>query len=258
METPSLKIIFLGTGTSQGVPVPGCNCTVCRSTNPHDKRLRSSLLIRVNGKNILIDAGPDFRYQMLRNHIMHLDAILLTHGHRDHTAGLDDIRSYNYFQGKNVPIFCEKRVEETLRQEFFYAFKESTYEGVPRFNIQLISEQPFIIDELNVTPIRVMHSNLPILGFRFGSFAYITDAKYIEPKELAKLQNLDILVINALRKEKHVSHFNLEEALHVINQIKPKQAYLTHISHLMGLHAEVSALLPKHVALAYDQLTINV
>jgi phosphoribosyl 1,2-cyclic phosphate phosphodiesterase len=258
MRTDSLKITFLGTGTSQGVPVPACNCAVCQSPDAKDKRLRASVLIETNNRKLLIDAGPDFRYQMLRKKIMHLDAILLTHGHRDHTAGLDDLRSYNYFQQKPVPVFCESRVEETIRQEFFYAFKKTVYRGIPEFDIHLISDTPFEVFGIPVIPIRAMHWKLPVLGFRIGNFAYITDANYIAPQELEKINGIDVLVLNALRKQPHVSHFNLQEALSIIKTVTPQQAYLTHISHLMGFHAEVSKELPKNVALAYDQLSFCV
>ena len=247
-----MKVTFLGTGTSQGIPVIACPCETCASSDPRDRRLRSSVLLQISGKNIVIDAGPDFRQQMLRAGVKWLDAILFTHGHKDHTAGLDDVRAYNYVMQRPTDVYAEKRVEEVLRQEFSYIFSEVKYPGVPEINIHTIDETPFYIDNVQITPIRVMHMKLPILGFRIGSFAYITDANHISESEKSKLQGLDCLVLNGLRKEPHISHFTLYEALNMINELNPKRAYITHISHQLGLHRQVQADLPQNVFLAWD------
>ena len=251
-----MRITFLGTGTSQGVPVIACECNVCNSDDVKDKRLRSSVLIEHNNMVLVIDAGPDFRQQMLRYNIKLLDAIILTHEHKDHTGGLDDVRAYNYLQKKPMPIFCEKRVFMALKKEYYYVFEEKKYPGLPEFDIKIINEKNFYIKDNLILPIRLYHNFLPVLGFRIENFAYITDANYISKEELKKLQNLDVLVINALRKEKHISHFSLNEALEVIEKVKPKKSYLTHISHLMGKHKDVSKELPDNVSLAYDGLKI--
>jgi phosphoribosyl 1,2-cyclic phosphate phosphodiesterase len=221
-----------------------------------DKRLRCSVLVQVDGKNIVIDSGPDFRQQMLRAGVTRLDAILFTHGHKDHTAGLDDVRAYNYVMQRPTNIYAEERVQDVLRQEFAYIFAEMKYPGIPELNMHVIDETPFAIDHTTVTPIRAMHLNLPILGFRIGRFAYLTDANSISEEEKNKLRGLDCFVVNGLRKESHISHFSLKEALALIDGLKPRQAYITHISHQMGLHREVQATLPDHVFLAYDGLEI--
>ncbi|MDR1171525.1 MAG: MBL fold metallo-hydrolase [Bacteroidales bacterium] len=247
-----MKVTFLGTGTSQGVPVIACPCAVCVSGDSHDKRLRCSVLVQTGGKNIVIDSGPDFRQQMLRANVIRLDAILFTHGHKDHTAGLDDVRAYNYVMQRPTDIYAEERVQKVLRQEFAYIFAETKYPGVPELNMHTIDETPFAIDNITVTPVRAMHMNLPILGFRFGRFAYLTDANGISGEEKNKLRGLDCFVVNGLRKEPHVSHFTLNEALALIDELKPDRAYITHISHQMGLHQQVQAELPPGVFLAYD------
>lgn len=241
----------------------GCKCSVCVSSDPKDTRLRSSALIRHNGLSILIDAGPDFRYQMLRSHTSKLDAILLTHEHKDHTGGLDDIRALNYFNKKPFPVFCEERVFESLKNEFAYAFDDNPYPGVPQFNIQLIRNSPFIIrsaydsgKECTVIPIRAYHYKLPVLGFRIGDIAYITDASQIPSNEFEKLKDLSVMVINTVRKEKHISHFSLSEALEVIEKVGAKRSYLTHLSHQIGLHQDLQSILPKSVYAAYDGLTL--
>ncbi len=254
METGKTKLLFLGTGTSQGVPVIACPCAVCASSDSHDKRLRSSVLIQTGGKNIVIDAGPDFRQQMLRADIKKLDAIIFTHGHKDHTAGLDDVRAYNYVQQRPMDIYAEESVQDILKQEFAYIFSEFKYPGIPELNIHTISEDTFYIDHVPVIPIRSMHMNLPVLGFRFGRMAYVTDANLIVDKE--KLYDLDCLVINGLRKEPHLSHFTLSEAISLVQEIKPQQAYITHISHQMGFHETVDAELPSNIHLAYDGLEV--
>ncbi len=251
------KLTFLGTGTSQGVPVIACNCTVCMSEDAKDKRLRSSVMFTINNKNIVVDTGPDFRQQMLRERVEDVSAILYTHAHKDHTAGLDDVRAFNFKHQKDMPIYCEQRVYEQLKQEYQYIFDESfTYPGIPRVITHLINETPFCIDNIKIIPIRGKHYKLPVLGFRIGDVAYITDVNFIENSELEKLKELDVFVINALRKEEHISHFNLNEALSIIDKLNPKKAYLTHISHHFGLHDEESKLLPNNVFIAYDGLSI--
>ena len=251
------KVRILGSGTSQGIPMIACDCDVCQSTDPRDRRLRSSILLELNGLNYCIDAGPDFRYQLLREKVKHLEGILFTHEHKDHVAGLDDVRAFNYFSQKPMNIYCSKNVETALHREFHYVFNEKNYPGIPKINLIPIDKNPFNLDGIEVIPIEVMHYKLPVLGFRIGSFAYITDAKTIAEDEKNKLKNVDILIINALHKFPHISHFNLEEALAFIDEIKPKKAYLTHISHLFGKHEEILKELPKHVSLLYDGLSFE-
>jgi len=253
-----ITVTFLGTGTSQGVPVIACNCEVCRSTDPKDKRLRSSVLIQAGSKNIVIDAGPDFRQQMLASNIQSLRAILLTHEHVDHIFGLDDIRSFNWVQKKPMEIFGEARVETAIKRIFNYVFAMDKYPGIPQMKLTQINDNPFQIDGLKVIPVRGYHHKLPVYGFRIGRFAYLTDVNRIQPEEKEKLANLDMLVVNALRKEKHISHYNLSEALQLIDELKPGVAYLTHISHRMGLYKRVSEELPANVFLAYDGLKFSV
>ena len=251
-----VKITFLGTGTSQGIPIIACNCDVCASDDPRDKRLRCSVLVQVGGKNIVIDSGPDFRQQMLRAGVAKLDAILFTHGHKDHVAGLDDVRAYNHVMQRPMDVYAEERVQKILQREFAYSFEEDKYPGVPELSLHTIDETPFSIDHVQITPIRAMHLKLPILGFRIGRIAYLTDANSISENEKNKLRELDCFIVNGLRKEKHISHFSLKEALALIEEIKPKQAYITHISHQLGLHRLVQNELPPNVFLAYDGLEI--
>ena len=251
------KLTFLGTGTSQGVPVITCECRVCKSTDTKDKRLRSSVLIQLHNTIIGIDAGPDFRQQMLRAKVKHLDAILLTHEHKDHIAGLDDIRAFNYHLKADFPIYCTPKVEIALKREFYYAFEVNPYPGVPRFEIRHLEVERFQIGSYTIDAIEVWHQEMQVLGFRFGKLAYITDAKTISVLEKSKLQDLDILIINALHQYPHPSHFNLAEALDFINEIKPKQSFLTHISHLFGLHEQINETLPENVQLAYDGLVLS-
>lgn len=257
-----LNIVFLGTGTSQGVPVIGCDCEVCLSNQKKDKRLRSSILITSDkGTQITIDAGPDFRTQMLNENVKYLDAILVTHAHRDHVSGLDDVRSYNYLQQSPMPIFANKYAIESIKKEFSYAFSDIKYPGLPEFSMQEVDtekQSTIKIKELDIIPIEVMHFKLPILAYRIGDFAYITDAKTISEKEKQKLKGVKHLVVNALRKEEHFSHFSLQEALNLIEEIKPEKAYLTHISHFLGFHQEINRELPSNVQLAYDGLKIRV
>lgn len=253
-----MKLTFLGTGTSQGVPIIGCPCRVCSSTNPFDKRLRSSVLIRNETLTIAIDAGPDFRHQMLREKVGALDAILLTHEHRDHIAGLDDVRAFNYIQKRAMDIYAEERVQEEIRKQFLYAFEHDKYPGVPNLNLHTIGEKKFTIQGMSIVPIRVMHYKLPILGFRIGDLTYITDASNITVDEKKKFSDTKILIINALRMEEHPTHFNLRRALQLIEEISPKKAYITHISHQMGLYYEVQKELPANVFLAHDGLSLDI
>lgn len=253
-----MKVTFIGTGTSQGIPVIGCNCKVCKSNFPKDKRLRSSVLITLPETNILIDTSIDFRQQMLRAGVKQLDAVLYTHEHKDHTAGLDDIRAYNFLQHKPMDIYAEERVIRALKREFPYVFAERKYPGIPQVNAIPIKEDEFTINKIKVIPIRVWHNRLSILGFRIKKFAYITDASIIPEKEKSKLTNLEYLVIGAIHREKHYSHFSLYEALDEIKKIKPQKALITHIGHLMGKHEEVVKELPVNVTLAYDGLEISV
>jgi phosphoribosyl 1,2-cyclic phosphate phosphodiesterase len=252
-----MDITFLGTGTSQGVPIIGCKCSVCQSENPKDKRLRSSVHIEVDGLSLLVDSGPDFRQQMLREGIIRLDAILFTHDHKDHTAGLDDVRAFNFLQKKPMEVYGEDYVLETLRREFSYVFAKKKYPGVPKINLNKISNRKFKIRNQIIEPIRGLHFRLPVLGFKINNFAYITDMNFISDEEIQKIKGIDILVINALRLEKHISHFNLEEALSVIEKSNVKHAYLTHISHALGSYDNLSAKLPSNVSLAYDGLKIK-
>ena len=253
-----MKVTFLGTGTSQGIPVIGCECEVCRSADHRNQRLRSSILIECNDTTLVIDTGPDFRQQMLSNRVSKLDAIVFTHEHKDHIAGLDDIRSYNYKQKFDMPIYGVSRVIDRVRSEFPYIFEVEKYPGVPTVDIHEIDNSPFHIGKIKLTPIEVMHYKLPVFGYRVLDFAYLTDVKTIEITEKEKLKNLDVLVINALQIKPHLSHLTLDEALELIHELSPKRTYLTHISHYLGLHKEVEKILPENVFLAYDGLTLRV
>lgn len=251
-----MKVTFLGTGTSQGVPVIGCDCVVCSSLDFRDKRLRSSIAVEIQDQVFVIDTGPDFRQQMLREKIHKLDAVLFTHEHKDHTAGLDDIRSYNFLQKKDMPIYGTRKVLQQIQREFAYIFEAVKYPGVPSVQIHEITKNPFKIGELTITPIQVLHYKLPVLGFRFEDFTYITDAKYIEDEELEKIKGTKVLVLNALQQTHHLSHLTLKEALEWVEKIKPEKAYFTHISHKLGCHHEIEQDLPENVQLAYDGLKI--
>lgn len=253
-----LSLTLLGTGTSQGVPLIGCKCTVCTSLDSKDKRLRTSALITYKGSNIVIDTGPDFRQQMLRLNVSSMDAVVFTHEHKDHIAGLDDIRAFNYLQQKDMPVYCNFSVEKAIRREFAYVFAEKRYPGIPQLDIISINENvKFNIGELEMLPIPVMHMNLPVLGFMFGNICYITDANYISEKVIERIKGVKYLVLNALRKEKHPSHFTLDEAIEMVEKIQPQTAVFTHISHQLGLHQEVQKSLPPNILLGYDGMVLK-
>lgn len=250
-----MQVTLLGTGTSGGVPVLTCNCKVCNSLDYRDKRLRTSVHIEIDGKSIVIDTGPDFRQQALRQRINSLDAVIFTHEHKDHTAGLDDIRPYNYLQGiKKLDIYAHERVLSQLGREFAYAFSENQYPGVPLLATHIIDKEPFTVAEVNFIPIEVIHYKLPVLGFRIQDFTYITDCNYIAPEELEKAKGSKILVLDALQQSPHMSHFTLEQAVEVARQVGAERTYFTHISHKMGLHQEVDKILPEGMFLGYDGL----
>lgn len=253
-----MKLTILGSGTSQGIPVIACDCPVCHSTDIHDKRLRSSAMLEIHGKVLIIDAGPDFRYQMLRSKVKDIRAVLLTHAHKDHIGGLDDVRAFNWIKQGAVDVYGNKKTREGVYKDFSYAFAEFRYPGVPEINYHVLDGKPFYIDDILITPIPVLHYKMPVLGFRIENFAYITDAKTIPESSMALLEGVEFLVINALCKGKHLSHFTLSEALAVIERLHPKQAYLTHIGHLMGLASEISKELPPNVQLAYDTFSIEI
>ena len=247
----------MGTGTSSGVPMIGCSCPVCISADSRDCRLRSSVLIESPETTIVIDTTPDFRYQMLRRKVKKLDAVVFTHPHKDHMAGLDDIRAFNFFSGKSMPVYANSLTEEALRRDFYYAFSDTKYPGVPELDIHTITDAPFQIQDLLIQPILTWHLKMPVLGFRVGPFTYITDANYIEDAEKEKIKGSSVLVLNALRKEHHISHFNLQQAVDLVEELQVPEAYFTHISHQMGLHSEVEAELPQGVHLSYDGLTLR-
>lgn len=253
-----MKITFLGTGTSQGIPIIACGCAICTSSDPRDNRLRSSIMVESAGKNIVIDSGPDFRQQMLREKVQRLDALLFTHEHKDHIAGMDDIRAFNFFQKKAIDIYADERVQKAIKREFPYIFDDFKYPGIPEINLHTIENKIFEIKGLPVIPILVKHLKLPVFGFRFGDFTYITDANYISGEEKEKIKGSKVIVLNALRREKHVSHFNLEEAIALMQELKPETGYFTHISHQLGLHEEVEKELPDNIKLAYDGLVVEV
>lgn len=252
-----MKITFLGTGASHGIPVIGCECDVCQSENPKDKRLRSSLLVEVGGKNLVIDAGPDFRQQMLREKITKVDAVLLTHEHKDHTAGLDDVRAFNYLMKRAMPIFGERRVLDSIKREYAYVFSDDRYPGIPEMDLHTITNELFTLDGIDVQPIQIFHHLLPVFGFRIENMAYVTDLKTIPETELGKLKGLDVLVLSALRVKPHISHLGLDEALDLIESLKPKKAYLTHISHMQHNYSVLENMLPANVHSAYDGLTVS-
>lgn len=250
-------VTFLGTGTSQGVPVIACDCEVCRSLDFRDKRLRVSVHLQIGNKSLVIDSGPDFRQQVLRERIKTLDALLFTHEHKDHTAGMDDIRAFNFFQGKAIPVYGRPTVLEQLQREYAYVFSEHQYPGIPRVQLQPIANEPFVVEGIEVIPVEVLHYRLPVYGFRIGDFTYITDANFIADGELEKVRGSRVIVLNALRREPHISHFTLDQAVELLRDLQPEKGFLTHISHQMGRHAEVDKLLPPNVHLAFDGLKIE-
>ncbi len=254
-----MKLTFLGTGTSQGIPVIGCDCEVCLSTDPQDKRLRTAAFVELRDTNIVIDVGPDFRQQMLTNNVREIEAVLLTHEHNDHIIGMDDVRPFNFRFRRDMPVYCSEQVQRSLKKRFSYAFDEDPYPGAPRFQLKTIkASEVFKIGEQEILPIQVMHASMPVLGFRFGKLTYLTDAKTISDLAYQQLAGTEVLILNALRKEEHHSHLSLDEALEVIARIQPKQAFLIHMSHTLGLAADINKSLPKGVSLAYDGLTIEI
>ena len=251
------QLTFLGTGTSQGVPMIGCGCEVCKSTDPRDKRLRASVLVKHEGLRILVDAGPDFRYQMLRAGVSSLDAILLTHNHKDHTGGLEDIRAFNYLEKKATQIYCEKYVEESLRKEYSYAFEEIRYPGAPEWDVHIIDDKPFTVNGVEIIPIRGRHFKLPVLGYRFGNIAYCTDMNHIPDEEYEKLQNLDHFIINCVRRGRHISHYSLEQAIEVAQKVGAKHSWLTHLSHQLPCYEDLKKELPEGILPAFDGLVLD-
>jgi len=255
---PPLKITFLGTGTSTGVPMIACDCEVCTSTDQKDKRLRPSIMVASESTTIVVDTTPDFRYQMLREKVKKVDAILFTHPHKDHVAGLDDVRAYNFFLKKRMEVYANSLTEEALKREFSYAFSDRKYPGLPEINLNTITLEPFTIGDIPIIPVQVWHLKMPVYGFRFGKFTYITDANRIDDEEKQKILGSEVIVLNALRKQSHVSHFNLGEAIDMVQELKAKTAYFTHISHQLGMHKSIEAELPEAVHLAYDGLRLSV
>ncbi|MDH5608574.1 MAG: MBL fold metallo-hydrolase [Cyclobacteriaceae bacterium] len=252
-----MTLTFLGTGTSQGVPVIACTCQVCRSVDFKDKRLRSSVHIEWEGQSIVIDTGPDFRQQMIRERIARVDAILYTHEHKDHTAGMDDVRSFNFRHKMDMPIFARQQVLDQLKQEFSYVFAEKKYPGTPRVAPFPIENKPFQVNGATIIPIEVMHYRLPVFGFRLGDITYITDANHIAPEEIEKIKGSKIVVINALQKEDHISHFNFYQAIDLAREIGAEHTYLTHISHRLGRHQDIMDELPENISLAWDGLKVH-
>lgn len=254
---PPLKITFLGSGTSAGVPMIVCDCEVCTSDDPKDNRLRPSIMVQSPTTTIVVDSTPDFRYQMLREKVKKLDAVLFTHPHKDHIAGLDDVRAFNFFYKPVMEIYANSLTEEAIKREFSYAFTDKKYPGVPELSLNTITNDPFMIGDIPVQPILVWHLKMPVLGFRFGKFTYITDANRIEESEKEKIKGSEVLVLNALRKQHHISHFTLSEAIDVVQELKIPRAYFTHISHQLGRHQEIEAELPEGIHLAYDGLLLE-
>jgi len=252
-----LKVTFLGTGTSQGVPVIACDCEVCRSLDYRDNRTRTSIHIEVDGKSIVFDTGPDFREQMLRERINHLDAVIYTHEHKDHTAGLDDVRSYNFKQDMDMPLYGRKQVLDQIQREFAYIFAVNKYPGIPKVKLYEIENKPFQVEGIDIQPINVMHYNLPVFGYRIKDFTYITDVNHIPDEEKDKIRGSKVLVLSALQKISHLSHFNLEQAIAMVRELQIPQAYFIHMGHRMGLHRDVEEELPEGMELAYDGLQIE-
>ena len=257
MSCPPLKITFLGTGTSTGVPMIACRCEVCTSSNEKDKRLRSCILVQSATTTIVVDTGPDFRTQMLRIGLRELDAVVFTHPHKDHVAGLDDVKAFNFFMKKPMQLYANSLTEEALRREFYYAFSATKYPGIPELNINPISTETFTIGDIPIIPVLTWHLKMPVLGFRFGKFTYITDANRIDDEEKEKIKGSEVIVLNALRKQTHIAHFTLGEAIEMVHELKIPTAYFTHISHQLGLHDEVESELPDGIHLGYDGLVLN-
>ncbi len=256
-QHPFIKVTFLGTGTSSGVPMIACDCAVCQSTDKHDKRLRSSILVQSATTTLVIDTTPDFRYQMLRTHTNKLDAVVFTHPHKDHLAGLDDVRAYNHFMQQPMQLFANDLTANAIKQEMHYAFTEHKYPGVPNLVLNHIDETAFIVGDIELKPIKVWHLKMPVLGFRIGDFTYITDANRIDEAEKQKILGSKVLVLNALRREKHISHFNLEEAIQLANELQVPETYFTHISHQLGKHQDINEELPRNIRLAFDGLVVS-
>ena len=253
-----MTVTFLGTGTSQGVPIICCDCAVCKSTNPKDNRLRSSILIESEIAKVVIDSGPDFRQQLLRRDLKSLDAVVFTHEHKDHIAGLDEVKAFNYFNNMRMPVYATERVQNALKREFAYIFSDDKYPGIPEIDLYTITDEPIKIKDITLLPIDVVHFKMPVKAYRINNFTYITDANYISDSEKEKIKGSEIIVLNALRREPHLSHFNFNEAINLMEELKPKKAYFTHISHQLGLHNDVSKELPDFIELAYDGLQIEI
>jgi phosphoribosyl 1,2-cyclic phosphate phosphodiesterase len=254
---PPIKITFLGSGTSGGVPMIGCDCEVCSSTDKKDKRLRASILVQSAKTALVVDTGPDFRYQMLRQKVKHLDAVVFTHPHKDHLAGLDDVKAFNFHAKKPMNLYADSLTEEALRRDFYYAFTDTKYPGIPELILNTITLDPFVVGDIPIVPILVWHLKMPVMGFRFGKFTYITDANKIDESEKEKIRGSEAMVLNALRKQKHISHFTLEEAIDMVEELKVPKAYFTHISHQLGLHQVIESELPDGIHLAYDGLELE-
>jgi phosphoribosyl 1,2-cyclic phosphate phosphodiesterase len=250
-------IKVLGTGTSQGIPVVACDCPVCNSTDTRDKRLRTSIMIETANNTWVVDAGPDFRQQMLRENIKKVDAILITHNHKDHTGGLDDVRAFNWVLRRPMDLFARDSVIKSVINDFSYAFDEEKYPGVPQINLNTIENKPFQFNKDHVIPIDAMHARMPVFGFRFGDFSYLTDASFIPQEEIEKMKGSKVVILNALRKKEHHSHFSLSQAIEIVKLINPEKAYFTHISHQLGFHADINKELPEGIELAWDGLTIE-
>ena len=253
-----MKITFLGTGTSQGIPLIGCECKVCISADPKDKRLRSSVMIETKNTRIVIDTGPDFRQQMLREKVTKLNAVIFTHEHKDHIAGLDEVRAFNFINQMIMPVYATERVQVAIKREFAYIFSGEDYPGIPKIELRTITDEVFSVGDLKLEPVNVLHHKLPVKGFRIGNFSYITDANYIGEEEKNKIRGSDVLVLNALRRNEHISHFTFNEAIALAEELKAKKTYFIHMSHQLGLHDDVNLELPQHIELAYDGLSIEV
>lgn len=253
-----MKVTFLGTGTSQGVPIICCECVVCRSQNPKDNRLRTSILIESDSAKVVIDSGPDFRQQMLKMQLKTLDAVVFTHEHKDHIAGLDEVKSFNFFNNMRMPVYATERVQQAIKREFAYIFSDDKYPGIPEIDLFTIEDKPIKIKDIELLPIDVVHYRMPVKAYRINDFTYITDANYISEEEKEKIKGSKIIVVNALRRAEHPSHFTFQQAIDLMIELKPEKAYFTHISHQLGLHEDVSKELPSFIELAYDGLQIDI